>query len=53
MFSEYFGNGRMRLHTFDAVLYKDLYGKPAKEEYGDVACLTFEIGDPARDNGKS
>ena len=52
MFSEDSGNGRMRLHTFDAVLYKDLYGKPAKEEFGDAAYLTLGIGDPARDNDK-
>ena len=44
--------GVLRTHTFDAVLYKNVYGETSEKEYGKARYLTFEFGDPARDDGQ-
>lgn len=44
--------GVPRTHTFDAVLYKNVYGETSEKEYGKARYLTFEFGDPARDDGQ-
>ena len=49
MFTENFLRNETRTLTFAASLYKRVYGESSKKYYGNAKYLTFEIGDPARD----
>ena len=49
MFTDHYRRNETRTLTFAASLYKRVYGESSKKYYGNAKYLTFEIGDPARD----